>query len=62
MSAAEGELQEMQAMLSDGDLYSEARKGELADLLKREGELKTRAEQLEEAWFEQQHELEELGA
>ena len=62
MAAAESELQEMQAVLSDSDLYSEARKGELADLVKREGELKVQAEQLEEAWFEQQHELEELGA
>jgi len=61
MSAAEGELQEMQTLLSDSDLYSEARKGELANLVKREGELKVRTEQLEEAWLEQQHELEELG-
>ena len=61
MSAAEQELEKMQARLSDSDLYSEARKGELADLLKQEGELKIRAEQLEEAWFTQQHELEELG-
>jgi ATP-binding cassette subfamily F protein 3 len=61
MSAAEQELEKMQALLSDSELYSEARKIELADLLKREGELKIRSEQLEEAWFTQQHELEELG-
>ena len=62
MSAAETELQDLQALLSDSDLYSEARKGELAELLKREGEIKIQAEQLEEAWFEQQHELEGLGS
>lgn len=62
MTVAERELDEMQALLSDSDLYGEARKDELADLLKREGELKTRSEHLEEAWYEQQHELEELGA
>jgi len=61
MSAAESELEKMQALLSDSDLYSEARKGELADLVKREGELKVRTEELEEEWLEQQHELEELG-
>jgi len=62
MSAAELELETMQALLSDSDLYSATRKAELADLLKREGELKAKAAQLEEAWFEQQHELEELSA
>jgi len=62
MATAERELEEMQALLGDSDLYSEARKGELAELLRREGELKIHAGQLEEAWFEQQHELEELGA
>ena len=33
---------------------------ELADLLKREGELKNRSEQLDELWLEQQQTLEEL--
>ncbi len=62
MSGAESELQKIQALLGDSDLYSEARRQELADLLKREGELKAHAQQLEEVWFEQQHELEALGA
>jgi len=62
MARAEGELKEAQTLLGDSDLYSEQRKAELAELLLRQGELQARSEQLEELWFEQQHELEELGA
>ena len=62
MARAESELEAMQSELGDSDLYSEVRKEELANLLKQEGELKIHAQHLEEAWFEQQHELEELGA
>ena len=62
MARAEGELKETQTLLADNDLYSEQRKAELAELLLRQGELQSRSEQLEEMWFEQQHELEELGA
>jgi ATP-binding cassette subfamily F protein 3 len=50
-------LAEVQASLGDTELYAEARKQELADLLKREGELKNRAEQLDELWLEQQQTL-----
>ena len=53
-------LAEVQANLGDTELYSESRKQELADLLKREGELKNRSEQLDELWLEQQQTLEEL--
>ena len=42
-------------------MYSAERKNELADLLKREGELKLQAGQLEESWLEQQQMLEDLG-
>ena len=62
ISATEQQLNEIQTLLGESDLYNEARKNELADLLKREGELKSRSGELEEAWFNQQHELEELGA
>jgi ATP-binding cassette subfamily F protein 3 len=62
MARAETELEAMQDRLGDSDLYSEVRREELANLLKQEGELKTHSQQLEEAWFEQQHELEELGS
>ena len=61
MSAVEVEQADVQTRLSDTALYSEGSKQDLADLLKREGELKTRAMQLEETWLEQQQALEELA-
>lgn len=60
MSKIEEELGAIQEQLGDTELYSPQRKEELADLLKREGELKARSEQLEESWLEQQQALEEL--
>jgi ATP-binding cassette subfamily F protein 3 len=60
MSAAEAELELLQTRLGDSDLYSDQRRGELAGLLKQEGQLKSRAEELEERWLELQQELEEL--
>ena len=47
--------------MSDTDLYTENNKQTLAGLLKREGELKIRAEELDELWLEQQQQLEELA-
>jgi ATP-binding cassette subfamily F protein 3 len=61
MSAVEAEQAELQTRLGDTSLYSEGRKQDLADLLRREGELKARATQLEEAWLEQQQALEEIS-
>lgn len=61
MSKVETELHTVQALLADSDLYSKTRKDELADLLKREGQFKTQSDELEEAWLEQQDELESLG-
>jgi ATP-binding cassette subfamily F protein 3 len=61
MSAVEAEQAELQTRLSDTTLYSEGRKQDLADLLRREGELKARATELEEAWLEQQQALEEIS-
>ena len=60
MSAVEAEQAEVQQQLGDTDLYGENRKHDLADLLRREGELKTKAAALEEDWLEQQQALEEL--
>ena len=60
MAAVESEQAQLQTQLGDTDLYTEARKQDLANLLKREGELKATAVQLEETWLEQQQELEEL--
>ncbi|MDH4039662.1 MAG: ATP-binding cassette domain-containing protein [Gammaproteobacteria bacterium] len=61
MSAVEAEQADLQTRLGDTDLYTEGRKRDLANLLQREGELKARASQLEEAWLEQQEALEELA-
>jgi ATP-binding cassette subfamily F protein 3 len=61
MAKLETEQARVQSLLADPDIYSSARRDELAGLLKREGELKTQAGQLEESWFEQQQALEELG-
>ncbi len=60
MAAVESEQAQLQTQLGDTDLYTETRKQDLADLLKREGELKATAVQLEETWLAQQQELEEL--
>ena len=62
MLCAEETLASIQETLADADLYSEGRKSELADLLNKEGELKSRTAALEEQWLEQQQELEELEA
>ena len=61
MATVEAEQAELQSQLGDTDLYNQERKSELAQLLKREGELKSQAEQLEESWLEQQQVLEESG-
>ena len=60
MARVETELADLQTQLGDSELYSHERKDELAGLVKREGELKTLAQELEESWFEQQQALEEL--
>ena len=62
MERVDAELAQLQDSLGDSGLYEEARKSELADLLKREGELKVRAAALEESWLEDQAELEGLEA
>ncbi|HDY82234.1 MAG TPA: ATP-binding cassette domain-containing protein, partial [Halieaceae bacterium] len=60
MAEVDDEQEELQTRLGDTNLYSTARKDDLAALLKREGELKIRAAELEESWLEQQQILEEL--
>ena len=51
------ELTELQARLADSAIYEESNKTELAELLQREGELKARAEALEEEWLTAQDAL-----
>lgn len=61
MSQVDLALEALREQLSDTDLYTEQNKQTLADLLKREGELKTRAAELDDLWLEQQQKLEELA-
>ncbi|MFO7551900.1 MAG: ATP-binding cassette domain-containing protein [Haliea sp.] len=62
MTAAEQALARLQEQLADPELYTDGSREELGRLLKKEGELKTQAEQLEERWLELQQTLEELNA
>ena len=61
VGAVEAEQADLQTRLGDTNLYLDGRKQDLANLLKREGELKARASQLEETWLEQQEALEALA-
>lgn len=54
-------LESVRASLADTDLYAADRKDELADLLRREGELKQETEALEEDWLNCQEELEAIS-
>jgi ATP-binding cassette subfamily F protein 3 len=54
------ELEAVQRQLSDNSLYTDARKDELAGLLREEGDLKSRSDTLEERWLTLQEELELL--
>jgi ATP-binding cassette, subfamily F, member 3 len=60
MTQIDSALQALREELGNTELYTTENKQLLADLLKREGELKVRAAALEELWLEQQQTLEEL--
>ena len=62
LTAIEEALAGLQALLADPALYSDGSGEEVADLLQRQGQLKTQAAALEESWLEQQQALEELEA
>ena len=61
MSKVSLAMHDVRAQLENTDLYTEDHRQTLADLLKREGELKVRAEELDEIWLDQQQVLEELS-
>lgn len=61
MNEVHAALQALREQLGDTALYSEQNRQTLADLLKREGELKNRAAALDDVWLEQQQMLEELA-
>ena len=60
MASVSQALQHVREQLGSAELYTEAQKTRLAELLKREGELKVRADELDELWLDQQQTLEEL--
>ncbi len=60
MAEIELALQTLRDELGNTELYTQQNKQSLAELLKREGELKLRAAALEEVWLEQQQTMEEL--
>ena len=61
MSKVSLAMHDVRTQLENNDLYTEDHRQTLADLLKREGELKVRAEELDEVWLDQQQALEELS-
>jgi ATP-binding cassette subfamily F protein 3 len=61
MTEVHAALEALRERLGDAGMYTEQNRQTLADLLKREGELKNRAAALEEVWLEQQQMLEELA-
>ena len=60
IDALNTQLAELQVTLADTGLYDENRKAELAELLKKEGELKLQRETLEATWLEQQETIDAL--
>lgn len=60
IDALNTQLAELQVTLADTGLYDENRKAELAELLKKEGELKLQRETLETTWLEQQETIDAL--
>ena len=61
MSKVSLAMHDLRTQLENTDLYTEDHRQTLADLLKREGELKVRAEELDEIWLDQQQALEALS-
>jgi len=62
LTAVETELADIRAKLGDNEIYRDEFRDALAELLRREGEFKARAGELEEQWLEQQQALEDLTA
>ncbi len=60
MHSSSEKLGELETLLSDTDLYSETRKDELKSLLAKQGELKSKLEEIELEWLDAQEELETL--
>ena len=55
-------LRDVQEQLASNELYAEAQRDALAELLKREGRLKLRAAELDDTWLDLQQRLDDLTA
>ncbi len=62
MARTQTDLDEIQSALTDSDLYTEARKAELTELVRQEGLLKSELETLEETWLDQQEQIDSLSS
>ena len=60
MSTTEAELADIETRLTDTELYTDSGKGELEDLMRKQGELRVAAMKLEEQWLVLQESLEDL--
>ncbi|MEE4203000.1 MAG: ATP-binding cassette domain-containing protein [Halieaceae bacterium] len=60
MEALQTRLTSIQQSLADPELYESHRKAELAELVRDEGEVKTKLAEIEEQWLQQQDELDAL--
>jgi hypothetical protein len=61
MTETQRTLQDIREQLGNADLYTDEHKHTVAELLKHEGELKSRAKELDDIWLEQQQKMEELS-
>ncbi|MBU2883701.1 ABC transporter ATP-binding protein [Psychrosphaera sp. B3R10] len=61
-SKLEQQLVEIEQAMSDSDLYSDKRKGELNQLLLKQGELKSELDDVEMQWFECEEQMEDIKA
>lgn len=62
MAELDERLARLETRLADTGLYEADRKPELEKLLREQGELRRRADELEETWLEQQEQLDALEA
>nr|WP_052321357.1 ATP-binding cassette domain-containing protein [Ralstonia sp. A12] len=61
MAPLQKEKAELEAFLADGAAYEEANKTRMMDSLRRQAELNTELDQLEERWLELHEQLEQIG-
>ena len=61
MAPLQKEKAELEAFLADGAAYEEANKTRMMESLRRQAEINTELDQLEERWLELHEQLEQIG-